>query len=336
MRVLVLAIVLTGCGLTQDFDKYSANHGRDSAPIAADATVDPGRADAPITEEEVSLPDVAPVDISVDTYMPPSDTGVPCPAGQVRCGDTCYDVNTDRDHCGPTCASCEAQGFKGAARCVAGKCQCASGSKQCGDTCTYVDSDPLHCGGCGLEVHDSSETCESGSPACAWTLRECKSWSFTYSGSYYPVNCPSSSTCIDTSGEGNFCIEYYASGSIKTYRRCYGAPQIGWCIDNACTYASSTAANPCTAIPNHIDCKVVTSPTDSGGRVRSCVDKMHDPNHCGGCNLKCAGVDELCADGACKKYRPARDKLDCPAGWQYCKPPGFTSSVCIFATKCPS
>lgn len=319
-----------GCALVQDFDHYSEKS------LVGDSGVDTSIGEVePIVEEEVSLPDVAPVEINIDTYEPPTDSGSPCPSGQIRCGDTCRDIANDRDHCGSTCASCEAQGFKGAARCVSGSCQCATGTTKCGDTCTYLDTDPLNCGTCGTKVSDSSQTCSKSTRTCTWKLQSCIEWFFTYDMTRYDVRCPASK-CIDTSGEANFCFEYNASGDITWKRRCYGAPLIGWCINNACDYEdASPANNPCVGLPDHIECPVVTSPTDASKRVRSCVDKMHDPNHCGGCNLKCAGPDELCADGACKKYRPAKDPKDCASGWLFCKPAGFTSNVCIYAAACP-
>lgn len=327
-------VVAVGCGLTVDFDRYSANHGKPADAFVSDIGVNPEV--APIVEEDVSLPDVAPIDTYLDTYAPPSDTGVACPSGQLRCGDTCRDIKNDRNFCGDTCASCEAQGFKGASRCVAGKCECASGATKCGgDTCTFTDSDPVNCGGCGTKVHDSSQTCSASKSVCAWSLRPCLDWSFAWGTGRIYVDCPTSSECVDTSSEGNFCFEYYSSGNIKTYRRCYDPPPTGWCINNACKYASSSEPNPCTSLPDRIECTVVTSPTDSLKRVRSCVNKLRDPNHCGACNNKCAAADELCAAGACKKYRPAKSEADCGAGWKFCAPPGYPGSVCIFTDTCP-
>lgn len=317
-----------GCALTQDFDHYSEQ----TSDAGADATM--GEVE-PIVEEEVSLPEVAPVEIgTADTYEPPNETGTPCPTGQLRCGDTCRDISSDREHCGPTCASCEAQNFKGASRCVAGACQCAAGASKCGDTCTYLDADPVNCGACGTKVTDSSQTCENKLPVCTGALRDCVPWSFDYGGTTYNVKCPASK-CIDTSSEANFCFEY-SGASLTWKRRCYNAPLIGWCINNACNYQDAAPANnPCVGLPGREECPVVTSPTDTGKRVRSCVDKMRDPNHCGGCNLKCAGLDELCSDGLCKKYRPSRDARDCATGWAFCKPAGFDTNVCIYAASCP-
>jgi hypothetical protein len=338
VAIAVGIVAAVGCALVQDFDHYTGgtpDTGLDTGVVKDAPPMKEGG--APIVEEDVGpLPDVTPVDISVDTYEPPTDTGSPCPTGQVRCGETCRDINNDRDHCGPTCASCEAQGFKGAARCVAGSCQCATGATKCGDTCTYTDIDPINCGSCDSKVSDSSETCRGRSAVCAWKLKPCVNWDFVWNGTTYYVKCPTSSDCIDTASEANFCFEYTSSGSIYWKRRCYDAPDIGWCINNYCEYASSTEPNPCTAIPGRIECPVVTSPTDAYKRVRSCVDKLHDPNHCGGCNLKCAGLDELCADGSCKKYRPAKDPKDCAAGWVYCSPAGFSNAVCIYGSACPT
>lgn len=301
---LLLALATTGCSLTQDFDRYSSARGVGDASV--DATTD-----------------------AQDAEDAPNDD-VPCPSGQVRCGGVCRDTMNDRDHCGG-CTSCEAQGFSGASRCVAGACSCRLGADKCGSLCTYLDSDPANCGACGAPVHDSSQTCAGGSPVCAGALRTCVDWSFPWMGGTVDVRCPTSSVCVDTGGEGNHCYQY---GATTTYRRCYDAPQIGWCIDHDCTFAATATPNPCTSIPHHLECAVTTSPTDPDGDVRSCVDGSRDPNHCGACNHKCTGVDELCVSGTCTRYRAAHLADDCDSGWSFCTPPGWSTAVCV-AGACP-
>lgn len=304
MRWSVVLLLATGCSQLQDFDRYTAGR-----PDASSEVVDSA------------------VDSAKDTFVPPTDDGT-CPEGRTLCDGSCVDEKTDRDHCG-SCSSCEEQGVKGAAQCVGGECSCKSGASRCGDLCTYLDADPAHCGKCETTVKDSSEICD-GATDCAPGLRDCVQWSFTYMGSPIEVACPSS--CLDTGGEGNHCYAY--GPPTTTYRRCYGSPDIGWCIGNACTYQASASPDPCSSIKDHIGCPVSSAPTDSGNKVRSCVDKMRDPNHCGSCGNTCA-IGDLCLAGACTHYRPARAADDCVKGWSYCTPPGWSKSVCVQGT-CPT
>ncbi|MBI2392524.1 MAG: hypothetical protein HYV09_23265 [Deltaproteobacteria bacterium] len=295
-----------GCSLFQDFDRYSASFGEDASIGDDSGVLDSGAPDA--------VGD-APFDAA-------------CPSGQIRCG-AC--VPEDREHCGSSCTSCEAQGLSGAVRCVAGKCECASGATKCGATCTYLDADPLHCKACGAAVADSSQTCVGGTVACAGVLRECKPWGFDYGGSWYDVTCPSDAVCIDIANDGNHCTRS-SSGTI-TRARCYSSTQVGVCVATACSYHSTTSTGACTGVGRR-ECAVNTTPSDPN--VRSCVDELHDPNHCGGCNQKCTGKDQLCAAGTCRRYRPARSSADCGAGFRFCAPFGWSSSVCIEGvTSCP-
>lgn len=219
----------------------------------------------------------------------------------------------------------------GASRCVDGRCECAPGATKCDGVCTYLDTDPLNCKACGVTVADSSQTCSAGEPVCAGALRPCTPWSFDWGGATYEVTCPASSVCVDTGHDGNHCYKY--SGASVTNRvRCYSSTQIGVCVDNVCTYHAPSAASACTGA-GRIECAVNTEPSDPD--VRSCVDTLRDPNHCGGCNAKCMGKDQLCADGVCKRYRPARVAEDCNAGWRFCSV-GFASPVCVEGTLCPS
>lgn len=304
--VAACSLFAGGCSLAQDFDRYSENFGDDAS------TGDGGAPDsmAPDSLAEVALE-------------------APCPAGQLRCGAAC--VTEDRERCGPSCTSCEEQGVGGAVRCVAGKCECASGATRCGAICTYLDADPLHCKSCGAAVADSSQTCSGGAVGCVAALSPCKPWGFDYGGSWYDVTCPSNAVCIDIANDGNHCTR--SSGGTTTRARCYSSTQVGVCVATACSYHAAGSTGACTGVGRR-ECAVNTLPSDPD--VRSCVDELRDPNHCGGCNQKCTGKDQLCAAGTCRRYRPARSSADCGAGWKYCAPPGWSSSVCIEgAAACP-
>lgn len=249
------------------------------------------------------------------------DSGAP-PAEAGACS------NDDRDRCGPGCVACA-----GAARCVAGVCECAPGATRCGDVCTYLDTDPLNCRSCGATVADSSQTCAAGVAVCAGALMACKPWSFDFGGATYDVTCPTNAACIDTAHDGNHCYRY-SGASVTTRVRCYSSTQVGVCVDHLCTYHPTSASGECTG-PGRLECAVNTEPSDPN--VRSCVDTLRDPNHCGGCNAKCAGRDELCADGVCKRYRPARVAADCGAGFRFCTLPASGATVCVAGVAtCPA
>lgn len=298
--LLTATIATTACTLAQDFDRYSAHHGQTQSE-ASDATV---LEDTSMGPADTALEDTGTVDTALpDVTTPPIDsTG--CGSGQASCGGSCVDVLSSRDHCGG-CNSCEAQGYKGAARCVSGVCLCRSGATKCGDTCTYVDSDPLHCKACNAKIADRTVVCGG---SCAPPLRKCVDWSYG--------DCPGV-TCVDTQSEGNHCYEYTATST--KFVRCWSANE-GDCIGGKCTKIG------CTGVGRKSCAARFGPPEDS--TVRSCVDTLHDPNHCGGCDAACA-VGELCAEGVCRAYHPARSPDDCPTSQTYYTPQGWTKSVCL-------
>nr|MBK7067693.1 hypothetical protein [Deltaproteobacteria bacterium] len=77
---------------------------------------------------EADVPEIP----GVDSGLPGDDTGAPplmCPDGQTRCGDACFDLTSDRAHCG----SCERFCGDGES-CSSSTCQtsCAAGQTSCG------------------------------------------------------------------------------------------------------------------------------------------------------------------------------------------------------------
>jgi len=291
----MVVVLSSGCAMVEDFDQYSSRYGEgaDSGDDAG-AVIDSASVDDVSDDTGTSAP--------MDTGTAPTpDAG--CGAGKLHCDGGCVDILGDRDHCGG-CSSCEEQGLLGATSCSAGKCGCRSGAIQCGNTCTYTDNDPLHCKGCNRPVEDATVVCGG---TCSPPLRTCISWG-------YGTTCPVE--CVDTASEGNHCYEYSTTGT--KYVRCWGS-NAGACVGGMCKgVCSGTGRKECVAGFN--------STTDSN--VRTCADTLHDPNHCGDCGKRCA-AGQLCAEGVCKRYRPARSALDCTKSEAMYTPPSWTKSVCV-------
>lgn len=299
--LVVSAVLTSGCALVQDFDQYSARHGEN-----ADSTVE---------DTEVAADDTAAVIVPDDTAVVVVDTGIAAPGdsnpicgtGKMDCGGRCEDILNDRDHCGG-CSSCEEQGLGGATACVAGKCVCRTGAKECNKVCTYTDSDPVNCEGCGNKVADATVVCggTSTNPSCVSPLRKCEPW-----GSTYGVTCPVK--CVDTASEGNHCYRY--EPPTTHFERCYLK---GACVNHLC---GGTCPKDRLECVSGMNANVESS-------VRSCIDGRNDPNHCGGCNKRCA-VGQICAEGVCKAYRPARTAADCTTTEVVYTPAGWSKPVCI-------
>jgi hypothetical protein len=233
--------------------------------------------------------------------FPVDDTAAPPPMDTGSAPDTAA-TDTAPVACSTLCAM---QGVQGATQCVDGKCLCRSGATKCGSTCTYLDADPLHCGGCGNAIPDVTQTCGG---SCLPNLKYlCKAFG-------YGTTCPVK--CLDGANEGNHCtrITYDGTSTYTHWERCLG----GYCQDSVCTTGCSGGRTACVA--------KFREPTDSN--VHSCVDLLHDPNYCGECGKSCK-VGEVCAEGKCRGYHPARAKEDCMATQTAYTPYGWGKLVCL-------
>jgi hypothetical protein len=107
---------------------------------------------------DTSLDDGTDRDTNVDQDLPPDgvdgedgeDVPPACPEGMERCGDECFDLDTDPDHCGSCDTVCSPD-----RECTGGICVCREGLTECGETCVDIASNPNHCGGC-------DRACEEG------------------------------------------------------------------------------------------------------------------------------------------------------------------------------
>src|ERR1700733_736138 len=73
--------------------------------------------------------------------QPGRTTGTSCNSGQLECGGTCANVQTDNQNCGACGTVCQS-----GQSCQSGQCACSSGML-CGSSC--VTSDAKNCGSCG-------------------------------------------------------------------------------------------------------------------------------------------------------------------------------------------
>jgi Calcineurin-like phosphoesterase/Stigma-specific protein, Stig1 len=86
---------------------------------------------------------------------------VDCSDGEVLCGDSCVDLNTNTSHCGSCNLGCETSEI-----CVTGACQCKEGEFPCGDVCVDLNANSLHCGSCDNQC-ENGESCLVGECAAS-------------------------------------------------------------------------------------------------------------------------------------------------------------------------
>ena len=111
-------------------------------------------------------PDAMPADASVPVdFRGPRDLAFDptCP-GLTRCGDACFNLASDVEHCG-SCDNVCSQTI-----CSGGSCECACAADEtcCQGTCSNLQVDPTHCGGCNI-VCPPGAVCSNGQCACGCT-----------------------------------------------------------------------------------------------------------------------------------------------------------------------
>ena len=171
-----------------------------------------------------------------------------CSSGQLECGSTCANVQTDNQNCGACGTVCQS-----GQSCQAGKCSCSSGML-CGSSC--VTSDANNCGSCG-KVCTSGQVCNNNqcSSSCSSGQTQCGTACTTTAtdanncGSCGTV-CPAGATCSGGScgcsgGEklcGSTCVNTNADnsncGSCGTV--CSGGKN---CSNGACVGGGSTGGS---------------------------------------------------------------------------------------------
>ncbi|MFO0607623.1 MAG: MXAN_6577-like cysteine-rich protein [Polyangiales bacterium] len=282
---------------------------------AADASDDASTTDA----SPDAAPDVPP-DVSTDVASPDdapdASDDVACLPGQVVCGGSCTDLQSDPANCGACATRCAA-----GQTCAAGACACPTGQTSCGGACVDTQSDPAHCGACGAACADR-QTCAAGACACAAGLTLCSGQCVDPQTS--PAHCGACGrACATNAGtSANACAAGACSPTCAmSYFDCNGDPADGCEVDargdaancgacgRACATNAGTGANVCVAGACSPTCAAGFADCD-GDPANGCeADTRTSGSHCGACGRACAGMT-ACSAGACV--------MTCPAGATLC------------------
>lgn len=242
----------------------------DAAPPDADAS---GDASAPEDAGDADAPDDAgdgsPSDAGAEGDAA-VDAALPCADGLLDCNglsdDACeVDSRSDSAHCGGCGQACPAV-ENAAAACVAGRC----GLGACGDG--YGDCNGDERDGCEVDLRASLESCgacgkgctiANGTPLCSAAVCTVGSCQVGFG---------------DCNGDAADGCEVRTSADLLHCGAC-GAPCPA--LPNA---VSSCAGGRCAlgaCLPGFRDC--------NGNPADGCeVNVNSDPNHCGGCGLRCS------------------------------------------------
>jgi len=251
----------------------------------------------------------------------------------ILCGDTYYNKNNNKEHCGTCDTKCRDD-----QSCVNGKCTCTESSfTDCDGKCVDTFVDKNNCGTCKNVCPDIQQECEEGECVCPVnTVWYRASGSNTYScvtntdGRYVNFD----GVFYDTLNSSERCGQ---SGiRCRTDQRCVN----GTCV---CIYPSKTECNGACIdlntdnnncggceqkVPDNTTCQggkpVGTEPfsycpTDPWPSTNYTVpDTSNDTNNCGSCGNKC-GPNQICTNGNCV----------CASGFTYCK----ESDSCVDLTS---
>jgi|GEM_PF-2506918 len=198
---------------------------------------------------------------------------VGCPAGEVVCGNSCIDTDTNPAHCGACDAACDLANVDQHG-CVGGVCtvvNCDAG---------YGDCDATAANGCEVDLLATDAHCGTCANACPAGESCCN-------GSCADLDTDASNcgACGNTCPAGQSCCSGACADLDSDVNNC------GSC-GNACAAGEVCSQGACA-----LDCGV--GETDCNG---SCVNLNTDPQNCGSCGNVCdlTNVDQHgCAGGSC-------------------------------------
>ena len=215
----------------------------------------------------------------------------PCLSGEVKCGETCTDLNENSNcgRCGYVCA--------GGAVCQGRVCTNCAPGVSCAGTCVDPSTDPRWCGVNGACAGGTS--CSLAAPICSRGACICPS----------AVVC--GGQCIDPYAETRHCGARGDCAGVNAGTDCIEATgdACGGCLDGACVVAGGiNGISSCGCCqPGQIcaDGRCVC-PNGRINCLTACVDPSTSLSHCGAsvtCTGPSAGVRcttaQVCVDGVC-------------------------------------
>ena len=111
----------------------------------------------------------------------PATSTTSCSSGQLMCGDSCVNVQTDPQNCGSCGKSCG-----NGSSCQGGSCSCSSGYVSCAGSC--VASNTQHCGN-NCTACASGEVCNNDGSCSSTCTSGTKCSDNTCSSSTNPMDC---------------------------------------------------------------------------------------------------------------------------------------------------
>ena len=216
--------------------------------------------------------------------------GICCPPGQVACGGTCRNLQSDASNCGACGTKCPAA----TPTCLAGRCDliCQPGQTKCGTTCSDVGSDVNNCGACGTRCGAGAWTCGGAPPKCACANAVCGT-----------TCCVAGKICGGAGGTS--CVDPVCTGSTTRCKPGGGTADRQQCAGgNWQDIASCAAPAPiCTGAGTCVQCTGAGFRCPGGNRRDQCVAGVWTAMNCdagwtctgaGTCTPECTGMAFRC------------------------------------------
>lgn len=225
---------------------------------------------------------------------------IACAEGLTRCGEGCYDVESDPNNCGACFNACQSGQVCDQKACASA---CSGGKTNCSGACVDLQSDPWHCGDCATACTPGSVcgsgtcnlTCPSGQTACA-------------------------GSCVDTQSDDQHCGACGAACSLGqkcTAGKCAVSCTTGQTLCAGSCVDTETNQNHCGSCDKPCNageactggqCKIACpgTQTECNGL---CFDLLTNDQNCGACGNICK-TGEVCGNGTCT--------LNCPTGQDDC------------------
>jgi len=252
-----------------------------------------GVCEEPPPPEDAGPPDAAPP-------MPDAST---CPTGRTACGESCFNLQTDVNHCGGCDTVCPA-----GSTCAAGMCVCPGSQTYCGTRCVNTQGDNGNCGACGNACAVDA-ACVAGVCSCVPSCVTDRRLVDCYTD--VPNVCPGGPSC----GLGLRCP--LGSMCSAAERRCVCVPACppgvacgvsdgcgGTCIGNC------AAGQACARDPDNPLRYTCSAPACAGGCACDQVCRNNRceaatcPNGQPPCSCVCCPLGQVCTAGSCQPIPP--------------------------------